>query len=173
MFTIRGTKKESRLMRWLAKAQAGKDRPILTAFHRRNGIAVSCDGFRLHAAPVPGCLQEVPETNYELGQANYRGKIKAGDFEADLDEVEGTYPDIAQIMPKGEPVAEFAVNPKYLREALAGFNTVVVVVRIYDETSWNDALGPITVHGVIDKRFALVMTTALHTGSSQAYTPEF
>lgn len=172
MFTIKGTKEESQLMRWLAKAQAGEDRPILTTFHRRNGVVVSCDGFRLHAAPVPSCLQEAPETN-ELGQVNYRGKIKAGDFEADLDEVEGTYPDVAQLMPKGEPVAEFAVNPKYLREALAGLDTMAMI-RVYQVPDWSDETvnGPITVHGVANKRFALIMTIYPHDPSG-AYTPEF
>lgn len=170
---IRGTKEESKALRWLDKAKAGEDRPILDTWHRRNGVLLCCDGFRLHALPTPDCLKDIPDTN-QHGQANLAGKIPAGDFVADLETKANLYPNMAQIMPvPAEIILEFAINPKYLREALAGFSGEnMVIIRKYarpesENSDW--LMSPITIHGV--ERYALVAD--MHAHNPKVWEPDF
>jgi DNA polymerase III sliding clamp (beta) subunit (PCNA family) len=125
---IKGTKEESALIRWVQKAQS-KDsaRPVLEGMLVENGNILACDGFRIHAAPTPSALVD--------GKGVYQGKVPAGDFIAELEEIcEATpYPDYAAIMPSGEPEFHIHVDPKFLVEALAGFDSTVEL-RFFGKT---------------------------------------
>lgn len=113
---IKGDKHESALIRWVQKAQS-KDsaRQVLTGMLVKNGNIVACDGYRIHATPTPSPLVDTDGV--------YQGKVPAGDFIAELDEIlDVTYPDYAAIMPEGEPVFQINVDPKFLAEALSGFS---------------------------------------------------
>ena len=162
MHAIRGTKEESKELRWLAKAQSTKgDRHVLEAFHKRDGLVCTTDGFRLHVIPTPTCFEELPKTNEE--QANYTGKIPSGDFVTDLEAKDFRYPDVSQIMPTGEPTTEFAINPKLLRDALGGME-YMAVIRQYKN-------GYITVQGIGDQQRYAVIAPMHQNG--KAWAPNF
>ncbi len=125
---IKGDKHESALIRWVQKARS-KDcmRPVLKGMLVRDGNILACDGFRIHAAPTPSALGDCDGV--------YQGKVSAGDFIAELEEIcEATpYPDYAVIMPDGEPEFQINVDPKFLAEALSGFDSNVLL-RFFGKT---------------------------------------
>jgi len=149
MMIIEGTKEESRLIRWLQKAQSDDAaRPILTGLHVTEDYVIACDGFRLHATPTPLCLQLARDKQV-------KGKVPAGDFAANMEEVEGTYPDIFQVMPNSEATFAVAVDPKYLREALQGVEGYAVLRFRSPDT-------PIEVFDQYGKHYAVIMPRHQH-----------
>ena len=164
--TIRGTKEEATGLRWLQKAQSKKgDRPVLEAFHRLDGLTVTADGFRLHIIPTPNCLVELPNTNSDQ-QANYTGKIPTGAFVTDLEGLDSHYPNVEALIPNGQPTHEFAINPKYLREALEGLDETAIV-KLYADSNC------ITVQGTCDQeRYALIMRQHYSNGI-RTWEPKF
>ena len=141
---VKGTPEDSKLLRWLQSATAdGKHRPTLSGIFARDGAVVGCDGFRIHAAKKPDCLPE--------GKI-LTGKVGAGDFVADMEEVDSdkyVYPDILQILPQSTPQFEIAADPKLLREALHGMERPVIL-KFHSQTT------PLEVFSAND-RYALIM----------------
>lgn len=163
---IEGSKKESKALRWTQKASAPlsekKSRPVLTGIRILDGIAVACDGFRLHAIQRPESL----ENEFE---ATLVGKIPAGKFVAKMEVVEGRYPDYEAVMPDSEPTFEIAVNAKYLRDALQGFDGAVML-KFWADTKPMEILGS-------DKngtpRYALIMPMFIDKGRARGnWRPE-
>jgi len=112
---VKGNKQESTLIRWVQKAAAKDEtRPVITGINVADGTITGVDGFRMHAAKTPECLQDTTGI--------VRGKVPSGNFVAELTEVEGKFPNMDQVMPKGPVQFAIAVNAKYLKEALAGMD---------------------------------------------------
>jgi len=145
---IEGTKDESKLLRWVQNAQSEDEaRPVLASMHVTEGYVMAGDGFRLHATPTPPCLGNA------LGK-QIKGKVPAGEFIAKVAEVEGTYPDMFQVMPVGEAGFAIAVNAKYLREALQGIEGRVILRFQSSKTAFE----VFDEHG---ERYALIMPAHL------------
>ena len=155
---IKGTKQDSEAIRWLQKgASKDKARPVLNGIHVANGYTWSADGFRLHAIRTPRCLTDAE------GEI-VTGKVNAGEFIAELDTIVGTYPDTSQLLPIEAPEFEIAIDPKYLREALAGMDGPVRL-RFYGSTKPMEVLG---AKGD-SYRYALVMP--MHLENSEDNNP--
>lgn len=105
-------------IRWVSKArEKGGTRPQLSGLYI-DGAMVACDGFRMHATPVPYVLPD------ELhGKTVDFGKVTATTDVAEAQEVADGYPDYNQIIPVNEPDFEAWVDPKYLIDALAGMTS--------------------------------------------------
>ena len=87
---IKGTKEESKLIRWVQKGAAtDKARPVLTGINVADGAMVATDGYRLHAAKAPDCLSE----------GLHKGKVPSGDFVAELEPIEGSCVSTARTAP--------------------------------------------------------------------------
>lgn len=111
---IEGTKAESAQLRWLQIA-VSKDhaRPMLRGLHVNGRNTVAVDGFRLHSITTPDCMIEHDGKTIEV-------KIPVGEFITRGEEIEGTYPDYAAIMPSNEPMLEIGLNPQFLADACKG-----------------------------------------------------
>jgi hypothetical protein len=162
---IGGSKDESKILRWLQSACAStneKDsRPVLTGIRIFDGIVLGCDGFRIHAVPRPDAL----EGDYE---GSLVGKIPAGEFIAKMEVIEGGYPNYEEIIPDDEPVFEIAVNAKFLRDALAGMESPVLL-RFWKNTNPMEIMGT----GRDDQsRYALIMPMHVSTGRDRFWRPE-
>ena len=146
---IKGTKEESKLIRWLQRA-TDAERENLSGFYVADGVVVAADGFQLYAAPTPDCLKELD------GQI-VKGKVASGDFVADMEQVEGKYPDFHQVMPHDPPEFAIAMSPRLLADALSGMKDArMVILRFWTRRS------PVEVCAVGDERYALIMPMHAH-----------
>ena len=111
------TKDTNKILRWLTKAVTKDfDRPVLQCIHS-NGVEFACDGFRLHAA------------NIGMDPGTWRiDNVPASATEVEGEPEEGRYPLVTEIIPKTEPVFEFGVRVKYLKEAIEAMT--------YGKDSW-------------------------------------
>ena len=141
---LTGTKDDSKLLRWV-EAAAGKDETfpaLLAGLHSQDDYIVACDGQRLHAAKSD-----------LLPDGTWSGKVRAGNFETEMQETGAKYPDFHAIMPIGEPAFEIWVTPRLVVDALKGMD-MPVCLRFY------------TAHGAFEAfdpeqgRYALIMPVA-------------
>lgn len=142
---IKGTKEESKLIRWLQKATTKSEDRSLDGIYVCDGHVVACDGIRMHAAPTPDCLKK--------WDGIWDGRVPSGDFAADLEQVEGIYPDYNQIMPTDPPQYEIAMSARLLIEALQGMkeDSNMVIFRFRGKHD------PVEIFGPEAKVYALLM----------------
>jgi hypothetical protein len=116
MFTVKPNKEESKILNWLKKA-IGKDNalPIMQTVYIKNGKTVTCDGMRIHLISTPECLKE------HEGVLIPQDKIRA-DTLCVFETTEDKYIPYEQVFPLRDPVFKIGVNPKFLIDALSGFN---------------------------------------------------
>jgi hypothetical protein len=150
---IKGNKKDSMLIRWLQKmASSDAGRPVLTGLNVDNGQTVACNGFRMVVIDTPEFLQDAE------GKI-VRSRVSAGEFESELEEIDGTYPDYQGIYPKKEAQAIISVNPKLLREMLSGLSELPVSLVVYGDTL------PMELYGKTrDERDAYMILMPMHRG---------
>jgi hypothetical protein len=132
---ITRTKEDAVTLRWLQKATAQNDgRPTLSGVCKSNGKAVSSDGFRLHIAPTPEVLDELPDGSI-LRINDGRTIHKTANRVYPTEAIDGNFPDWEAIMPKDPPNLIIAFNPQYLREAIelpqSKVDADMVVLRFY------------------------------------------
>jgi len=129
---VKLTKEANALLRWVSKAATkGRDaasRASLSGVHVNGNVMVAIDGYRLHATKTP---QDLAEFDGKIVAFN---KIPANATTVEAEEVEGTFPDYASILPKTEPMFEITVNAGYLIEALKGVtrHSKMVTLRFWE-----------------------------------------
>ncbi len=152
---IKGTKDESKMLRWLKRAASAKDRPLLCGIRVDNSNVVAADGYRMHIAPTPACLEPCQ------GKL-VNGKVPAGEFTVVVDATDGPYPDYMQILPKGSLEFAIAVNPKYLIDALKGMGEQAILC-------FYGPHDPMEVRG--QDRYALIMPLHLENLADKGWRP--
>ena len=156
MNTIRITKHSSKVLKWIQSAiSKDKNRPALQGINKNEDFA-SADGWRVHMASG---LDGFPEGLYEYGKIPAEGIIEEPEL------IEGSFPDILQIIPRKEPVFEIAVNPKFLIDALKGLllRDSMVILRFYADNEPIEVLGNIETKDESTPGYALVMPIDLNT----------
>jgi hypothetical protein len=105
-------KQEVNAIRWLLSA-AAKDitRPVLEGIYIDGEKSATADGFRMHIVPTPEILKQFAGKIMKIFGNLSPNKI------VETEEVEGTFPDYEQLIPKGTPHFRTAVDAKYLKEA--------------------------------------------------------
>lgn len=164
--TIRGNGDQSQVLRWLLRATADDSRPVLEGIHLTDGWAIATDGRRLFAvqadelgevmAPAAECQAKNEAADDGRSIASWRtDKIPAGEFVADLEAVEGTFPDVNRVIPRGrEHKAQVTLNVDFLAD-LAKYGAHGQVTLLIGEPS-----EPVEVLYRTDdghKRYALIM----------------
>jgi DNA polymerase III sliding clamp (beta) subunit (PCNA family) len=149
---VKGNKKDSRLIRWLQKnASTDVSRPVLNGLHVNNGQTVACNGYRMIVVDTPEPLKEIE------GPMVVKGKIPAGDFAVEFEEIEGKYPDYNGIIPTKEAKAVISINPKLLREMLEGLDDTPTTIVLHEDTQ------PIEIFGKTrDERDAYMILMPMH-----------
>ena len=126
MLTIKPNKEETKLLNWLNKARSTDPmRDTLSSIQVKNGVTVATDGYRMHFIPTPECLKELNlAKDTAIKQVS---KSLHADTLAEFDTPPQNYPDIDQVMPRGEPCFTIGADAKYLIDALSGFSGKVVL----------------------------------------------
>lgn len=170
---IRGNASESRLLRWLDKAKATEeDRPVLLAFHVRDGYVLTCNGFQLHLAKAPGCMKELSVDAGTDGACYISDeRIMAGEFEVPMVKQEHVYPDVSQVLPNEEPTSRVCIESKHLKDALAGFGGRVALSVYADDVGGFGQIAISSMEG--DGRFALVALVYSERITETAFRPKF
>ena len=142
---VKVDKEENRALRWVLKASADKDRPALDGANVASEAIVASDGHRVHAAPLPAGLEP------DQGTLHF-GRVPASATELETEPVQFPFPDVATVVPRGEPRCRIAVDAKFLRQALEGCDG-------YTELHVRGKADPIEVFGEKDggPRYALIM----------------
>jgi hypothetical protein len=143
MITIKPNKEETKLLNWLNKARSTDPmRDTLSSIQVKNGVTVAVDGMRMHFIPTPDCIKELNlAKDTAIKQVT---KSLHADTLAEFDTPPQNYPDIDQVMPRGESKFRIGVNPKFLIDALSGFDGNVIL------TFYGPTL-PFTVTSLDDK----------------------
>ena len=155
MNTIRIDKHNSKILKWLQSASSkDKDRPVLHGINKDKDLA-SADGWRVHI--VEGESIELPEGLRDYGKIPTEGIIEEPEI------IEGSFPDILQILPRKEPVFEIAVNAKFLIDALKGLlsQESSVIFRFHSHDEPIEILGNIETKDESTPGYALIMPMAL------------
>lgn len=106
---IKGTSEESILLRRLQKiASTDTTRPVLTGLSVEAEYTIATDGFHLAVIETPECMKPC------IGEI-VQGKIPAGDFVAEMEVIEGTYPDWRGIIPTADEEYRIALSGKLLK----------------------------------------------------------
>ena len=127
---------ESKVVSWVQLA-CSKDeaRPILTGISVEDGRMIGCDGFRVHETGTTPTLERFKGKIVKLLSKVSPNKL------VEVEEVEGKYPDIDMVYPKGNPKFRIAVDAKYLSDALSLVSKAKdnfdrkVVLDFYGDTS--------------------------------------
>lgn len=121
-FSTTFDKVNSKLLNWLRKSLSKDDaRPTLQNIFVKNGQVFACDGMRIHAIPTPEPLKEhIGQLLTPVGKSTSPDRLEAFVTVEDV-----TYPDVNQVYPIGQPVFKIGVNPKFLIDALSGFEGYV------------------------------------------------
>jgi hypothetical protein len=152
MITIKPNKEETKLINWLNKARSTDPaRDTLSSIQVKNGVTVAVDGYRMHFIPTPDCIKELklPEPT-AIKQVT---KSLHAETLAEFDTPPNNFPDIDQVMPRGESCFKIGVNPKFLIDALSGFDGNVTLTFYQD-------VKPFTVTSLDDKeslQMAIIM----------------
>lgn len=118
---IKGNKKESVFIRWLQKmTHKGSGRPAQKGIRIENGKTIVTDGRRMIITPTPGPFKDQDTVTLE-------GKIPAGEFEAEMEVIEDTYPDFKSIIVSDSPESIVAFNPQLLAEILGGMKGMAIL----------------------------------------------
>ena len=126
MITIKPNKEETKLLNWLNKARSTDPmRDTLSSIQVKNGVTVAADGCRIHFIPTPECIKELNLAKDTV--IKQVSKSLHADTLAEFDTPSQNYPDINQVMPRGEPCFIVGADAKYLIDALSGFNGKVVL----------------------------------------------
>jgi hypothetical protein len=143
MITIKPNKAEVKLLNWLNKAKCTDPmRDTLNSIQVKNGTTVAVDGYRMHFIPTPECLKGIFKNPTAIKQVN---KSLHADTLAEFDDtLANNYPDIDQVLPRGESCFRIGVNPKFLIDALSGFDGHVILTFYAD-------VKPFTVTSLDDK----------------------
>ena len=155
------SKAENARLRWLRKAMSTDVcRPTLTGFNTAGDHTVATDGYRAHFIRTPDDLGD--------GAFRFKEKLLAADTVATVEPIEGTFPEVHQVLPGGEPVCEIFVSARYLREALEGMNGIVRLAVSEGER------GKIEVFGLAKDKteaYALIMPMAPRDLEGLAWKP--
>src|SRR3989304_3087330 len=123
---------QSKAIKYVKSAMGDDVQPILNNMHV-SGYVAAADGFRIHATPQPKGTPETPALPDGIYRIDNLPPVKAGTLASIIEtplEMGHQYPDLERPIPRQEPAFSIAVNPLFLREALAGL-TGVVVLRFY------------------------------------------
>jgi hypothetical protein len=123
MITIKPNKAEVKLLNWLNKARSNDPmRDTLNSIQVKNGTTVAADGFRMHFIETPECLKGIFKNPTAIKQVT---KLHP-DTLVEFDET-NNYPNVDQVLPRGDSCFRIGVNPKYLIDALSGFDGYVIL----------------------------------------------
>jgi hypothetical protein len=126
MITIKPNKEETKLLNWLNKARSTDPmRDTLSSIQVKNGVTVAADGCRIHFIPTPDCIKELNLA--EPTAIKQVTKSLHADSLIEFDTPSQNYPDINQVMPRGEPCFIVGADAKYLIDALSGFDGKVIL----------------------------------------------
>ena len=126
MITIKPNKEETKLLNWLNKARCTDPmRDTLSSIQVKNGVTVAVDDYRMHFIPTPDCIKELNLA--EPTAIKQVSKSLHADTLAEFDTPPQNYPDIDQVMPRGESKFRIGINPKFLIDALSGFDGNVIL----------------------------------------------
>lgn len=151
------SKHDALALRWLQMAAVtDKSRPVLTGMHLRDGAVEAADGFRVHV--VRGMLEPLSEFEDDVIIRINDKLYKSGGRVYGAEVVEGNYPDISSVYPRGKLHAAIPINAEYLRDALEVPTDAacrMVTLKVYED-------GPIVVEAQ-EGHYALVMP--MHPGT--------
>ena len=164
MNTIKINKHNSKVLKWLQSAASkDKNRPVLTGINIDKNYsrfwAVTADGWRLHIVPKDE-LEELPE-----GLRDY-GKIPASGIIEEPDIIDGTFPDVLQIIPRKEPVLEIAVNSKFLIDTLKGLDSMAIL-KFHGANEPMEILGNIKTTEGSTPAYAVIMPITLEMAKQE------
>ena len=161
---VKLTKAENARLRWLRKAMSTDVcRPTLTGFNTAGDHTVATDGYRAHFIRTPDDL--------EKGPFKFKENLKATDTVATVEPIKGTFPEVHQVLPDGEPVCEIFVSARLLREALEGMGGGTGMVRLAVSEGER---GKIEVFGLAKDKteaYALIMPMAPRDRQSLTWKP--
>lgn len=155
---LRVSPEDAKNLKWLMRARAKDDaRPGLTCIHRYGNRYVCVDGFRIHSIPVPQTL-----LNDETKRIEPLMNMAKLDSDTVLFPVTDSYASTSPEpsgMNKNVPdgmtqVAVFAINPKYLIDALTDMGTMVVI-RVFGEKR------QVVIESNFGQRLAVIMPMAI------------
>jgi hypothetical protein len=137
MNTIRTSKASASIVKWLLKAKSKDEtRPPLSCVSI-NGKLETCDGTRLHSA-VRILKDEIEDGLYNV--------TVTGDLVI-TEPVNETFPDTSKLG-FAKPTIRLSINPKYLVDALSGFDGMVSIYICADKlTEDKTVTAPIQITG--------------------------
>jgi hypothetical protein len=100
-------------------------RDTLSSIQVKNSVTLAVDGYRMHFIPTPDCIKELNLA--EPTAIKQVSKSLHADTLAEFDTPPQNYPDIDQVMPRGEPCFTIGADAKYLIDALSGFDGKVIL----------------------------------------------
>lgn len=144
------SKQTSRLLKWMDKARTKKAHwPSLQQIVFKKNRIQATDGMRIHV------IQLQPEINMLQGKFDLKNQISSGDTLLSLEKIDrGVMPvEIEEVIPTGDPDAEFWIDPQMLKDTLTGMAHGPVKIKYWKK---NNAL---ELYGKVSKQkvYALVM----------------
>lgn len=156
------TREESKNLAWVMKARATDSLCHPLQFLLQIGKRLVCiDGFRGHSIPCPKSLMNGKDES-ALRMLTPVSKVDKNEFVTIIRSENVKVPDVET--PTRTPVtqvASTAVNPRYLRDALDGIGSMVVL-RIWVDPEGNPT--PITIETENGEKVAIVMP--MHVSSN-------
>ena len=154
-------KQVKKALEYVKKAVSKDDaRPQLMEMNIGKNVVAGSNGLAAHFVQL-----SVPSPR------NIRGHrvvtIKGNVAEISDEQENGTYPDLIQVIPGGEPFCEFSVNAKLFVDALSSFGECLVIIRVRVTTPKDGSkpyvTQPITINGRVEEQnaFALVMPMSI------------
>ena len=116
MIRLKIDKEANATLRWVQKAINRRGIPRLAGTRFEGAALIATDGKRIHAAKRPAF--EVVDG--ELSDGQYQGKVASSAHLVELDPVEGVFPEYRDTLPGNPAESEIELDPKFLREAIAG-----------------------------------------------------
>ena len=156
-------KHTAKILNWLQSgALRTDDRPALTGVLVGEEQSISANGFSLHAVSfegfptggdfLPTGLRKFPKIPVRGGTIIEPDELTDAGF---------VFPDVSQIIPRGEPVFKIAANSRLLTNALKGFADQQVVLTFYNDKAPFEITGNIETSTKDDTRvtptYALIM----------------
>jgi len=115
---IRPDKAETDILSWLQTAtDKHKGRPALGCIHKRGKQVEAADGFVLFRADCPACLDTVDADLFQIDDGKRISKV-VKPHTLSIDEEKLVFPDTTKICPTSKPLVTFAIDPKFLEQAI-------------------------------------------------------
>lgn len=117
MIRLKIDKEANATLRWVQKAINRRGIPRLAGIRFEDAALIATDGSRIHAAKEPA-FEAIKGSLAEGHQ--YQGKVAPGARIVELERVDGIFPEYRDILPGNPAESEVELDPKFLREAIAG-----------------------------------------------------